>query len=297
MSTKGGGLVDRFEHLTTHRLDFTTRRRIKKGSFYVSLLLWLIVLIFPLYWMFLSSVRPTQTLYSTQISALPKMAELTFNNYQILMQTRVGQLFFNTLIVATGVMGLTVLVSTVAGYGLTRYDFPFKFTFARMILFGYMLSPIVLAIPMYSIFRHLGLLNTYLGIILAQSTLATPFGVWLMWNMFQSVSITQEEAAWVMGSGRIRTFKDIAVPNARSGILAVALFGFAIVWNDFTFARILLPKTEAMTLSPGLMALASQGHYINQGNLMAISVVMSLLPILVAYWLQSYLLAGFQIGE
>lgn len=297
MSTKRNSLVNRFENSVTHRLDFTMRRRIKKGTFYGSLLLWLIVLLFPLYWMLVSSLRPSNALYTTDVSALPEMAILTFNNYQILAQTRVGQLFFNTLIVASGVMGLTVLISTVAGYGLTRYEFPFKFTFARMILFGYMLSPIVLAIPMYIIFRQLGLLNSYLGIILAQSTLATPFGVWLMWNMFQSVSITQEEAAWVMGSGRIRTFKDIAVPNARSGILAVALFGFAIVWNDFTFARILLPQTEAMTLSPGLMALASQGHYINQGNLMAISVVMSLLPILVAYWLQSYLLAGFQIGE
>lgn len=288
--------VDYVSNTFIQPIDYKTRRRIKKGVFYVSVTAWMIVLVFPLYWMFISSIRPTAELYDISPELLPSVSNLTFNNWQILVQTEVAQLFFNTLVVATGVMGLTVFISTIAGYGLTRYDFPLKLTFARVILFGYMLSPIVLAIPMYIIFRQFGLLNTYLGIILAQSTLATPFSVWLMWKIFQSVSLSQEEAAWVMGANRLRTFKDIAVPNAISGILAVSLFAFAIVWNDFTFARILLPENQAMTLSPGLLVLARQGQYINPGNLMAMGVVMSILPIFVAYWLQSYLLAGFKIG-
>lgn len=289
-------IIDVFANNVTKKLDYQTRRYIKKGSFYFFVVSWLLLVIIPLYWMFISSLQARPDLYTISPSLIPELSNITLTNYQVLAQTRVAQLFLNTLIIATGVIGLCVSVSTVAGYGLTRYDFPFKFTFARMILFGYMLAPIVLAIPMFIIFRGFGLLNTYLGIILAQSSLAIPFSVWVMWKLFQSISITQEEAAWVSGASRWRTFKDIAVPNARPGIMAVSLFAFAIVWNDFTFSRILLPEAESTTLSPGLMILAKQGQYLHEGNVMAIGVVMSIIPIVVAYWLQNYLLAGFQIG-
>lgn len=289
-------VIDSFANNVTKKLDYRTRRNVKKGVFYLSLAIWMVILIVPLYWMFLSSFLARPDLYTITPSLIPDLTELTLVNYQVLAQTRVAQLFLNTLIIATGVMGLCVSVSTVAGYGLTRYDFPFKITFARIILFGYMLAPIVLAIPMFIIFRSVGLLNTYLGVIFAQSALAIPFSVWVMWKLFQSISITQEEAAWVSGASRFRTFKDIAVPNARPGIMAVSLFSFAIVWNDFTFSRILLPEAESTTLSPGLMVLAQQGQYLHEGNVMAIGVVMSIIPIAVAYWLQNYLLAGFQIG-
>lgn len=288
--------IDFFANNVTKKLDYRTRRNVKKGVFYLSFAIWMVVLIVPLYWMFLSSFLARPDLYTIHPSMIPDLTELTLVNYQVLAQTRVAQLFLNTLIIATGVMGLCVSVSTVAGYGLTRYDFPFKITFARIILFGYMLAPIVLAIPMFIIFRSVGLLNTYLGVIFAQSALAIPFSVWVMWKLFQSISITQEEAAWVSGASRFRTFKDIAIPNARPGIMAVSLFSFAIVWNDFTFSRILLPEAESTTLSPGLMVLAQQGQYLHEGNVMAIGVVMSIIPIAVAYWLQNYLLAGFQIG-
>jgi multiple sugar transport system permease protein len=193
------------------------------------------------------------------------------------------------------VVSLVTFISTTAGYGLTRLEFPFKLTFARVILFGYMIAPIVLAIPMYILYSSLGLLNTYLGIIIAHSVRATPFGVWLMWKMFQTVPIAKEEAAWMMGASRTRSARDIALPSVFPGILAVGVFAFATVWGDFTFARILLPDSNMMTLAPGLIRLTQRGAYLNTGHLMVISTVMSVIPIFFAFKLQDTLLRGFRL--
>lgn len=290
-----GYLVNKYSQFVVDKIDPSARAHIKRGVFYASILVWTILAVFPLYWMTLSSIRPSEELFTTNPQIIPKLSNLTLDNWMVLIEVEVSQLFYNTLIVGTGVIGISMFVSAVGGYGLTRYEFPFKITFARIILFGYMLSPIVLAIPLFIMFRSLGLLNSYLGIILAQSTLSIPFSVWLMWNIFQSIPIEEEEAAWVMGANRFRTFKDIAIPEALPGLLAVAIFAFAVTWNDFTYSRILLSEQEAMTLPPGLVILADQGLYLHEGHLMAIGVVMSIIPIIVAYWFQHYILRGFQV--
>lgn len=277
------------------QVPLQSRRNLWKTIKYGLLFVWLLIAIFPLYWMVVSAMRDPAVFNNPDPNILPRLSELTLANWEILQSSDVFTLMLNTFIVAVGVVALVIFISTTAGYGLTRLDFPFKLTFARVVLFGYMIAPIVLAIPMYIIYSTLGLLNTYIGIIIAHSVRATPFGVWLMWKMFQTVPIAKEEAAWMMGASRFQSARDVAIPSVFPGILAVGVFAFATVWGDYTFARILLPDSNMMTLAPGLVELAQQGAYMHSGYLMVITTVMSIIPIFFAYWLQDTLLRGFRL--
>jgi multiple sugar transport system permease protein len=201
----------------------------------------------------------------------------------------------NSLIVTAGTIVLVVLVSLLAGYGLARFEFKGKSYFARVLLFGYMFAPIVLALPLYLIWNRLGLLNTYLGLIFALSALTLPFTVWLMWKFMQSIPKSLEESAWIQGAPRWRGFIDIVLPQAKPALIANALFAFAIAWNDFTFAQILLPREEATTFPPGVLRLLNSQWETGYGDFMAAALLMIIPPLLFAYFLQSYLLQGFEV--
>lgn len=291
--------LSRLSHYVSRNLikqvPHSSRVTFVRSMKYGILAFWLFVAGFPLYWMITGSFQNPSVFSNPNPQWIPSIADLTLVNWSIIGSTDVFQFVLNTFIVAVGVVALVTFISTTAGYGLTRLEFPFKLTFARVILFGYMIAPIVLAIPMYIIYSSLGLLNTYLGIIIAHSVRATPFGVWLMWKMFQTVPIAKEEAAWMMGATRIQSARDIALPSVYPGILAVGVFAFATVWGDFTFARILLPDSNMMTLAPGLIQLTQRGAYLNTGHKMVIATVMSIIPMFFAYKLQDTLLRGFRL--
>jgi len=291
--------LSRLSHYVSRNLikqvPHSSRTTLVRGVKYGVLALWLFVAGFPLYWMMAGSFQNPAVFSNPNPTWLPSVADLTLINWSVLASSDVFQFVLNTFIVAVGVVALVSFISTTAGYGLTRLEFPFKLTFARVILFGYMIAPIVLAIPMYIIYSSLGLLNTYLGIIIAHSVRATPFGVWLMWKMFQTVPEAKEEAAWMMGATRLQSARDVALPSVYPGILAVGVFAFATVWGDFTFARILLPDSSMMTLAPGLIQLTQRGAYLNTGHQMVIATVMSIIPMFFAYKLQDTLLRGFRL--
>jgi multiple sugar transport system permease protein len=122
-----------------------------------------------------------------------------------------------------------------------------------------------------------------------------PFSVWLMWKYIQTIPRSMEESAWVVGASRWRGFRDVVIPQSQPAIIAAALFAFALAWNDFTFAQILLPQNEATTFAPGVFRLITQGYDTSWADIMAVSMMMTVPPMLFAYFLQSYLLKGFQI--
>jgi len=197
--------------------------------------------------------------------------------------------------VALGVVFLTTVSATLGGYGLARIDIPRKQSFARMILFGYMFPAILLAIPMFIFWNELGIINSYIGLILAETGVALPFSLWMMWKFFQTVPESLEEAAQMAGATRFRAFYEIALPVAKPGIVAIAIFSFAGSWNAYTFPRIIMVDTEMWPLTIGLYSFTVQ-ESILWGQLMAASVLTLLPPFLFIFVLQKYLLAGFGSG-
>lgn len=265
-----------------------------KSALYLSTFVATIFIVFPIYWMIIIATKPEATINAGNVW-LPAAGGFTLDNFQTLITGTIPIFLMNTVIITLGTILVTVAISLTTGYGLARFSFRHKANFARFLLFGYMFSPIVLGLPLYLIWKNVGLLNTHIAMIIVLTTLTIPFAVWIMWKYIQTLPEEMEESAWVMGASRWRSFVDVVVPQTKPAIVAVSLFAFAFSWNDYTFAKILLPKEKSMTFAPGIMQLVQNQYNVSWGELMAVSLVMTIPPILFAYFLQSYLLKGFQI--
>ena len=275
-------------------LDFTTENRLYEFALYVSSFIFAVIGLFPIYWMAQNAVKTRRAVLDGP-TWFPSAESFTLDNFQILTNGDVGIYLMNTVIVTLGTIVAVVIISMIAGYGLARFQWSQKENFARFLLFGYMFSPIVLGLPLYLIWKTLGLLNTRVGLIIALTAISMPFSVWLMWKYIQTIPAAMEESAWIAGASRWRGFRDIIVPQTQPAIIAAALFAFALAWNDFTFAQILLPKNSATTFAPGIMRLIYQGYDVAWSDIMAVSLLMTVPPLLFAYFLQGYLLKGFEI--
>lgn len=275
-------------------ISYDAETRIFNALKAISTAIIVIVGVFPIYWMTQISFTQYQQVIE-RVTVFPTPEIFSVQNYVILLDPQMVRYLFNTTVVAIGTIVTVVIVSLIAGYGLSRLEFPQKENFAKFLLLGYLFSPIVIGVPLYQIWRSIGLLQTRVGLILALSAISMPFAVWLMWKYIQTIPEAMEESAWVDGASRWRSFRDVVVPQCRPAIIAAALFAFAIAWNDFTFAQILLPSTDTTTFAPGILRTIAQRQFLPDAYIMAVSLAMTLPPLLFAYFMQSYLLKGFQI--
>jgi multiple sugar transport system permease protein len=249
--------------------------------------------LFPVYWMVISSVKGLSGL-SLPATYVP--AEITFQDYErVLYQSKFPTFYWNSVIVAVSTMAISVVTSVLAGYGLARLTFPYKKTFARSILFGYMFPPVLLGIPIFMIWDQLSLINSLFGLVLAQLAIILPFSTWIMWKFFLSIDESYEEAAWLCGYSRPRAFFEVALPHAKPGVIAIAIWAFGLSWNDFTFALLLLSDLNVQTLPVGILAFMEQ-NTIFWGEMMAAVTLISIPPFAVVLTLQSYVLKGFSVG-
>jgi multiple sugar transport system permease protein len=248
------------------------------------------VVAFPFYWMLLSSLTPRQVLFRPPYQLV--RLDLSLENYRdLLFASEFLTYLANSLIAAAG----AVVAATLAGYGLTRFAFPGKKTFAFGTLFSYMFPPMLMAIPLYILFSGLRMRNTYTGLILAHMAISLPLNIWIMWQYFQIVPLSLEEAAWISGASKLRALREVCVPSARPGILSVAIFAFALSWNDFIFAFILQTDRAMFTLPVGLATFVEQTA-IHWGMVMAAAVLVSLPTFALVFFLQRYLLSGLRVG-
>ena len=276
--------------------DVPYKKRKKLGNFIVFLggLVGIFVIIAPMYWMWRTAFTPPNQVYSNPTPLYP--VDFTLQNFVLIFTEGLFPTWYmNTILYSLGVVAVTTFTATLAGYGLTRIDIPKKKSFARVILFGYMFPPILLAIPMFIFWRQIGLINSLLGLVFAQCAVSLPFGIWLMWKFFQTVPYSLEESAYVAGASRFRALYEIAMPLAKPGMVAVAVFSYAVAWNAFTIPNILLVDSNKWVLTLGLYSFTTQNQVI-WGQLMAASAMTLIPSFLFVYFLQTYLLRGFRAG-
>lgn len=277
------------------RMSYLTRRRLRSIGLYCVVGAVVFVVAFPLYWMLVSSIREPHTILTREPPLVS--TDITIDHYRMLIfhSPFVDVYLVNSIVVAVGVVALTTTLATLGGYGLTRIDVPYKEVFTRGILFGYMFPSILLALPMYVFWREIGLINSYVGLILAETALALPFSLWLMWKYFRTVPRSLEESARIGGASRIRAFYDVALPMTKPGITAVAVFSFAISWTEFTMPKVLASDPDMYVITVGLESFVLQ-HNVSWGQTMAASVVTLIPALLFVAILQRYLIRGFRAG-
>lgn len=272
------------------------QKRLWNIALYVIALLVVIFVLTPLYLMVVVAIQSPETLFSGgELTLVPPMVSLE-NFVTLIEQTSTVTYFVNSIIITGASVLLSTSLAVVSGYSLTRYNVTGKSTIAQIVLFSYMVSPIVLAIPLYIIFFRFGLLNQYVSAVMAVTAISAPFSIWLMWQYFQNIPIAYEESAWTRGASRWRAARDIVLPLARPGYISVAIFSFAVAWNDYTMVRVVLSDQALYPLTVG-SELIFQEVFVGWGEQMAMMLIMSFPPFLVAAFLQNYLLQGFNLGH
>ena len=250
---------------------------------------------FPIYWMIVSSIRPERDLFKTP-TFLPETIDWQLTSYQNLLEfTDYPLQFMNSLVVAMAVVFITLIISVIIAYVVTRYRVPGKTMIVGSMLYAYMFPPLMLAIPLLSIFATLGLSDSLIAVVLAHCTLTIPLGVWMLWGFFKVMPFDLEEAAMVDGCSRAGAFFRVVLPLSLPGIITVSIFSFLLSWTDYVFAFVLVSSDANKTLPVGLASLIGSFDA-RWGELMAGATLIAIPLFLMFVFLGRYFIKGLAAG-
>ncbi len=273
------------------------RRSSLPGRIAFNLVAWTLVLLvaFPLIWMILTSIKPQTELFRIPPSFWP--TEITFEHYRrLLVETPFLTYMRNSIFLALGTTLLVITLATLGAHSLVRFRYPGRERLAQLVLFTYLLPSVVLIIPLYLLMVQMGISNTLWSLILAYTTFALPYALWLLRSFMAGIPDDLEAAALVDGASRMEAFIDVILPQALPGIISTALFTAILAWNEYLYALVLVNTDSARPLTTGVMTMLISAFNIEWSLLMAASVMMSL-PLIVAFaFLQKYLTRGFGAG-
>ena len=262
-----------------------------------NLFAWTVVLAiaFPLLWMLLTSLKPQSELFLIPPSLLPD--EITFEHYlRLLTETPFLTYLRNSAWLAVGTTLVVIVIATLGAHSLVRFSYPGRERLARLVLFTYLLPSVVLVIPLYFLMIATGLANTLTSLMIAYTTFALPYALWLLRSFMQAIPDDLENAALVDGATRMQAFVDVILPQAVPGIISTALFTAILAWNEYLYALVLVNSDESRPLTTGVINMLVTSFNIEWSLLMAASVMMSVPLVVVFAFLQRYLTRGFSAG-
>lgn len=267
--------------------------RSQKILYYSLLVLLALVIVFPIYFMGIISLKTPRDIYRSP-SLLPVNA--TLQNYIDLFT---DEEFFvnirNSFVVAGSSTFIAVLFSSMAAYSLVRLRYLYRDWFGRLILIAYLTPGAVLFIPLSVIIARLQLGNTLHGLIFVYLTFATPLCTWLLMGYFKSIPVDLEEQAMVDGATRLQAFFQITLPLSAPGLIAVSVFAFTGAWNELLYGLIFITSPSLRTV-PVAVSYLITGDVFRWGLIMAASVSAAV-PVMVLYYLaQRFVVKGLAAG-
>ena len=257
---------------------------------YILLIFVSLLFVLPMLWMLSTSLKPKREWFSQTIEWIPKT--FTLENYQKIFansQTPIGSWFLNSLIIASAVTVLVLLVDSLAAYAYARMEFPGRKPLFGLLLATLFLPGIMFLVPNFITVASVGLLNNFAGVILP--ALAGVFGVFFLNQFFQSIPKELEEAAAIDGANRFQVFYMLVLPLSTSALATLGIITFLASWNDFLWPLLVLKDRSLQTLPPGLRTL--QGAYTSEYGLMMAGAVIVAIPVLIIYiLLQRFIVAS-----
>jgi multiple sugar transport system permease protein len=249
-------------------------------------ILFLVIMIFPVYWMINSSFQATAG--AATMTWVP--VQFTLDNYAAAFQQQ-WQNLVSSLIISLGTVVLTLVIATPAAYALARFRMKGMTVFVFVLLITQMIPTIVIANALYTLFNQVGLLNSYLGLILADTAAQIPFSILLVRAFMGSIPPSLVEAALVDGANNWRAFVSIVIPISKNAIVTAALFTFLGAWGDFLFALTLTSTTAVRPVTLGIYSYLS-GQVQAWGPVMATAVLASIPAAVLLIFAQRYIAAG-----
>lgn len=278
--------------LAARPLDF--RAPLAAIAVYAVLMLLVMVVLFPIFWMASSSFKPQGELFARDLTLLPVVWTLE-NFLNVWQQTPFPTYFWNSFKVAALSTVASVVISMYAAYALARIRFPGRYAFGLLLLVTQMLPHILVVIPLFLILQRVGLLNTHAALVLAYTSVSLPFTIWLLRGFFEAIPEELEDAAAIDGASTLATFHRIILPLAGPGLAAVAMFGFIRAWNEFLFAVVFLQSRALFTMPIGLASF--QEEFTFRWDLIMAGASIITLPVLFFFLLmQRFIVQGLLGG-
>ena len=263
------------------RRKATTRRRVGLGFSYLALILVTILMLFPLIIVVLVSFTPNEITQTWPPKLIP--SAFTLDNYiDLFGRLPIGRELLNTIVFAGAVTIISVFFDSLAAYGLSRVDFKGRGVLLGVLIAMMMIPGMALLIPVYKLLADMGLVNSYLGIIIPR--MADVGGIFLLRQFFISIPKDLDNAARIDGAGEFRIFAQIVLPNSIPAILTVGMFNFMGNWNDLLWPLIMTSRPETRTITAGLAMLTGHGSSVTPYGVVMAGALISALPLLIVFF-------------
>ncbi len=251
-------------------------------TIWTPLAVFVIVLLFPFYWMAMTSFKPNAELLSHEANPFwihsPTLAHVKF----LLFDTAYPSWLWNTLVVSVVATAISLLCSVLAAYAIERLRFRGSRYVGMAIFLAYLVPPSILFIPLATIVTKLHLFDTRLALILTYPTFLIPFSTWLLMGYFKTIPVELEECALIDGASRLQILLRIVLPLAIPGLISAGIFAFTLSWNEFIYALTFISSSEVKTVPVGVVTDLVEGDIYHWGPLMA-GALLGSLPVAILY--------------
>lgn len=267
------------------------------GTFagYVILAIAIVFALFPAIWMFVSSIKPSNEIFSLPPTFIANNP--TFENYErVLFETDIPRAFLNSVLISSVTTACVILISVFAAYAFARFRFKGSKALSTGMLFGQMMPAVVLLIPLFKIYARLSLIDTYQVNIITNIAINLPMAVLTMTAFFRSIPKELDEAAMIDGCGRIRAIFKVLMPISTPGLVTVGIFTFLNTWEEFLFAFNFANSVKYKTLAVAIKDFKGQ-FIIDWGGMMSSAVVIAVPVLLVFLLCNKYFIKGITSGS
>lgn len=256
----------------------------------------LCVLLFPIYWIFVTSLKTEQEIFQIPPTFWPKT--LNLKSYAAQVENgdfNMFQSFGNSFVISIGATLIAVVLAVPASYGIAKYRFKGK----KLMLLGFlvtqMLPVAVLLTPMFIMFRNMHIYNTPWAAMLADATIGIPFSVLILKNYFASIPNELEEAACIDGCNRFGAFIRVLIPIARPGVMVCAIFSFLYAWGDLAYGMTFIIDQQKRPITAGIFNF--MGQYGTKWSYLTAFAVVTMIPVaLIFIFMQKYIISGMTSG-
>lgn len=264
---------------------------------YMALVPFLIFFLFPLYWMLITSFKSDNEISGLKGIPLIIQSAPTLAHYKmILFETRFLEWFWNSFEIAAVVTIITIVVSVLGAYAISRLHFLGSKYFGVGVFCTYLVPPTLLFIPFYKVVGSIGLLNSKWCLLFLYPTLTVPFCTWILIGYFSAIPKALDEAAFVDGATYVQMLTKVFLPVASPGLIAATLFAFTVSWAQFLYPLAYVYRDDQKVLTNGIYTTLIRGDVYFWGELMGAALLASVPVVILFAFLMDYYVAGLTRG-
>ena len=270
------------DDIDTQGIGYLTSLPRRVVTVYIPLAIFVFVLLFPFYWMVITSLKPDNELLSREGNPFWVIHPTLAHFEKLLFHTSYPAWLWNTVVVTVVATFVSLLCSVLAAYAIERLRFQGARQIGLSIFLAYLVPPSILFIPLASIVFQLGLFDTKWALILTYPTFLIPFSTWLLMGYFRSIPFELEECALIDGATRLEILWKIVLPLSVPGLISAGIFAFTLSWNEFIYPLTFISSSEVKTVPVGVVTELVEGDVYHWGALMA-GALFGSLPVAVIY--------------